>query len=172
MSTEQVIAFWQRAQVDTQLLEATRSGGSGAASPDLNALCTIAANAGFECTPEEFDAVENVVRFWDWANAGDRIQERLKSAQARNSYDETLSAIVQIAAEAGFTFTTDQLDVVTRVLFEAASGQGAELSDKDLEHVAGGVGQTPAPYRQSFSQALNGGWGSGAGGRPFQAISF
>ncbi len=130
MSTQQVVAFWQRVQSDRNLLEMTRAVSRDTSLPELDALCTIAASAGFECTPEEFDAVENVVRFWDWVNQEDRLHKRLESARAKGSHDETLREIVQIAGEAGFTFTTDQLDTVTRVLFEARSAARAQLNNE------------------------------------------
>jgi len=172
MSTEQVMAFWKVVQGDPRLQGEIGSASDGDQLPEVSKLCTIAANAGFECAPKEFEAVEDVVRFWDWANEGDRLRERLESAHGMSSHDETLREIVRIGGEAGFIFTIEQLDSVTRVLFEAGQVDGQQLTDEEADQVAGGAGQFPGRYKSSFVGALKGGWSRKAGGRPFGAISF
>jgi len=69
--------------------------------------------------------------------------------------------LVEFASRRGFDFTPEELDAA---LGAHGSGDGEELSDDDLEAVAGGTGQ-PAPLRiggRSF-QNLGQGLGSGRG---------
>lgn len=166
MSTEQVIAFWQRVQNDEQLQRRVHpSGGqvpklhAGTQPAELGGLCRIAEDIGFTCTAEEFAAVEAVMRFWSQVHKDEQLQERLKTAEAMESHDQALAEVARIAGEAGFHFNAEQLDAVTRAHMEA-TGQltsEGELSEEQLEQLAGGASGVPG-YPLSFNYALSGQW--------------
>jgi len=71
--------------------------------------------------------------FWNKLDEDEALKEEfLKAAPAKVN---SLAPVVEFASKHGFDFTEDEL----RQLTEAASQKGGELSDADLEKVAGGL---------------------------------
>ena len=136
MSEEQLAALIDAAQRDVGLQEKLK----GAA--DLDAVLAIAKEAGFDVSKAALQPLALI----DAAQRDAGLQEKLKGAA-------DLDAVVAIAKEAGF-------DVSKAALLRYQANVCLELSDEDLERVAGGL--------SLFGKELTlGFWVFGVGGAVF-----
>ena len=79
---------------------------------------------------------ENVVGFMEKVLADDELQSKVSGLQGDGGPD-SVQQLLQIAAEAGFSFTEQELDDL--FLAMAANETDAELTAEQLEAVAGGT---------------------------------
>lgn len=152
MSIQNVISFWQKVQEDKALQKRVhpQAGkvpklGANVKAEELKELANIAKESGYTATPQEFATTESVMRFWEKVSKDKTLQGRLKPAQGMNEAKAS-EAATQVAKDAGFRFTPGELATVTNAL----QGTGwiahkAELSDAQLEGVAGGGGVPGSP---------------------------
>ena len=77
-------------------------------------------------------AVENAIEFLAEASQNSSLQERLQQVN-------TPEDILQIAREQGYEISADDMKLATQAAEAVESGSG-ELSDDELEAVAGGFG--------------------------------
>ena len=75
-------------------------------------------------------STERAVEFIAETAQNSSLQERLQQVK-------TPEDILQIAREQGYEFTAEEMNLATQAVEEVASG---ELSDEELESVAGGFG--------------------------------
>jgi predicted ribosomally synthesized peptide with nif11-like leader len=107
-------------------------------------LTTLVGGAKLEAsTPLRAMSAEQLTAFWEAVEADTSLQEKL-SASTDGDIDTPIeaAAVVAIAKEAGFTITTGDL-------LKADAQAILEMSDEDLEKVAGGnplLGLRPKGY--------------------------
>ena len=159
MSMNAVAGFWQKVQNDPALQRRVRpaqtAGGSDPVA-QFQKLAGVAREAGFDCTGEELQGAEEVTRFWLRVVEDERLQKELLPADELPPA-KALQLIHQVANRAGFKCTLEQVDVITKAQVErqkAADATG-ELTDSDLDSVAGGVGTA---FGASSFAALSGRW--------------
>ena len=165
MSIQAVVGFWQAVQKDPALQRRIdpRSGfvpalHAGDPTSELEGLSRVAREAGFDCSAEELRAAEAVIRFWGLVAERKDLQQQLMPAGTMER-PAAVSLIFSVAKQAGFKFTMEQLDTVTKAHLMAAAAAAEpsdELDNEELEAVAGGiiiVGGAP-----SAQAAFNGGW--------------
>jgi predicted ribosomally synthesized peptide with nif11-like leader len=139
MSMDAVFAFWKRVDSDRDLkkrVEGAKAPQPAASAAQLEGLVAIARGAGFDCTAEELRAAESVSRFWERANHDEALQKSLAPADGLPR-PEAIKLILGVANQAGFQFSLDQLDAITKA--KVAAGRGGQLDDDQLEAVAGGA---------------------------------
>jgi predicted ribosomally synthesized peptide with nif11-like leader len=164
MSVENVVSFWEKVQQDKDLQSRVnpKAGtvpkmGANVQPDALKDLARIAKEAGYDATPQEFAAAESVMRFWDQVSKDKNLQNSLKGAQA-GSEGEAAAAVVKVAQGAGYKFTGKELTTVTNALQGTGWMKGSsELSDDELQSVAGGLTATQFPTLFSYKLALTGG---------------
>ena len=99
-------------------------------------------------------SIDAVNKFWGKFSADSDFRTKVE-----NQHKMTLSQIVEFGSQHGFTFTEDDL--------KSAATEGGELSDDQLEAVAGGVGFNLSLYHIQNNirlqigniAKLGGGWG-------------
>ena len=130
MTIQAAAEFLSRARTDDQL----RGQLLSAASDD--AYLEVARGSGYDVTLEQLRGVARAERFFLAAREDAVLSRRLSSADS----EQALLALVE---EAGFTCTVEELKAV------GTATPGDQLSDEQLEAIAGGVGfsivRTPAP---------------------------
>ena len=164
MSLENVIAFWTKVQDDKELQERVQPGenvpklSKDVPASALEGLAKLANDAGFPCTPGELAANEAVIRFWSAVPTDDALQAELKSCEDM-SEAAAAAETVRIAGTHGYTFTAEELNVISPVILAAQSG---ELRDNQLDDVAGGSAfvKTEFELSKSLSLARSGGFKS------------
>jgi len=161
MSLENVIAFWTKVQDDKELQERVQPGenvpklSKDVPASELEGLAKLATDAGFPCTPGELAANEAVIRFWSAVPKDDALQAELKSCEDM-SEDAAAAETVRIAGTYGYTFTAEELNVISPVVLAAQSGA---LSENELDAVAGGKGRyRPFELSKSLGLARSGGF--------------
>ncbi len=82
---------------------------------------------------------QQVVEFFQTASKDEYLAEKLKVCTSPSS-------ILAIAAEYGYEFTEEELLQFERKQLEASWKEGNELSDEQLEAVAGGGGHVPPTW--------------------------
>jgi predicted ribosomally synthesized peptide with nif11-like leader len=86
---------------------------------------------------EEPMSIETVRQFWQKAKGDQATQAKLIALKG-NQKESALGEVVRIAADAGFYFTTADYEAAVRESLREQHAAG-DLSDKDLEKVAGGA---------------------------------
>ena len=81
-------------------------------------------------------SVQAVHDFWQKARQDPALRQQLEELKAEGK-EATIAAVVRIAAEAGFTFTTEDYDKALRALLGREHAIG-ELTDAELERIGGG----------------------------------
>ena len=76
------------------------------------------------------------------ARQNQAVAQELKSFEGQ-SYDAAGAGIVALGAKHGFTFTADDVEAALDESVANRALQSEELSDEDLELVAGGTGGNP-----------------------------
>lgn len=149
MSLENVIAFWRKVQSDASLQAKARAEAS-----DAGRLVEIAAEAGCACTAAELMAADSVLRFWTEVAKDTGLQTQL---QAAKNLDPSAAAqeVMRVASARGFSFTAEQMSVVTPAVMAAGSG---DLDDASLSSVTGGAGLQAQDVSTSLKSALKGGF--------------
>jgi predicted ribosomally synthesized peptide with nif11-like leader len=141
MSLENVIAFWSKVQHDKELQKRVQPGAKipklskDVKSSDLEELAKIAASVGFSCTAQELAATEAVIRFWGAVPKDAKLKSELAACEKMDE-KKAAAETVRIANAHGYAFTADDLRAVSPAILSAKTG---ELSDQQLESVAGGV---------------------------------
>ena len=144
MPLKAVVNFWQ----DVRKSQALRSkiDGSGVipefrpgiSASDFDGLSTIARESGHDCSSEDLRAAEAVARFWNRVDEDEALQKKLIPSDSMER-EQAVSFIGNVAKDSGFDFTLEQLDVFTKAKVQAIQTLGGELSDTQLEGVAGGA---------------------------------
>lgn len=167
MSIQAVVAFWQKVQNDARLQERIdpKTGivpelHADSTVADLQALNQVARDEGFDTTAEDFRAAEAVTRFWGRVSEDKSLQKKMIGAEGLERSD-AVKFIFSTATQAGFNFTIEQLDAVSKAQVQAAGSHlRGELSTEQLDAVAGGIvvqgGVRPLASSQA---ALTGNWG-------------
>ena len=157
MAYQDVLQFWQRVQTDTDFQKNLRSVNEQAEEKRPEAVAAIAQQAGFSVTADEFKAMESAMAFVERVEQDSELKAKLQPAGKLEREEEALSAVVQVADEAGYEFPEKVLAIVTSALAAAGADAGPEesrLSDAQLEAFAGGVGVFPSSYRAVASGNL------------------
>lgn len=98
---------------------------------------------------------QNLQNFYTLIQNSQELQAQLGAADSSENFAETA---VRIGEENGYSFTAED---VNAFISQQRSGANAELSEADLEAVAGGKGRTcPADTRVTFCVVLSQCWGS------------
>jgi hypothetical protein len=167
MSIQAVVAFWQKVQKDKRLQE--RLDPKAGIVPELHAdsslaelegLNKIAREEGFDTTAEDFRAAEAVTRFWGRVAEDKGLQKKMIGAEGLER-SEAVKFVFSTAMQAGFKFTIDQLDAISKAQIQAAGSRlGGELSTEQLESVAGGIIIEGGTQPSTQASALTGKWGA------------
>jgi predicted ribosomally synthesized peptide with nif11-like leader len=81
----------------------------------------------------------NVEQFYKVVQNSQQLQEQLGAAENKESFNELA---VRLGQENGYTFTAEEVDAFINQKSQEAN---AELSDQELEAVAGGGQSCPGP---------------------------
>jgi predicted ribosomally synthesized peptide with nif11-like leader len=85
-------------------------------------------------------SVENVASFLEKVNSDDATRKLFFSAIEDNDEAQVPQTLVQLGAQSGFAFTEAEIVQARDVLeIQAKQAAGEELSDEQLEMVAGGM---------------------------------
>jgi hypothetical protein len=161
MSYDSVVGFWQRVAEDEALQSRIHPDSGEVPKLDkdvdeasLSKLAKIATDSGFDCTASELANAERVLRFWNAVAGDENLQSQLRPLQETESAEESAAGICSVAAEVGYVFDETALCEVTD-LAQAAGWMGNdELSDEQLDQIAGGA--SFSPFQLSMSMALMG----------------
>ncbi len=151
MSLENAVLFWQSVQADNDLQAKLMPVRDQTQESRPDAVAKIAQDTGYSVTTGELMQVESVITFWNKAQQDADLQRKLESAQQSETEEKALTAVVQAAQDAGYSFPEEALSVVTDALAAAGIGSQPELSEKELGTVVGGR------LSASMSAALQGG---------------
>jgi hypothetical protein len=145
MSMEAVLAFWKRVESNTELQQRVQPGKgevpklhAGVSAAELEGLAKIARQAGFDCTAEELRAAESVAGFWERVSSDEALQKSLLPAEGLPRA-EAVSLVLGVANKSGFRFDLAQLDAVSKAKLRVKPKTKGELSDDQVEAVAGGT---------------------------------
>jgi predicted ribosomally synthesized peptide with nif11-like leader len=146
MSIENAVSFRQKVGRDQQLQSRIKPHtakipkNAGELRPEtFQELSKIAKELGFDASPQEFVAAESVIQFWERVENDRGLEASVKAAQTGTAA-QSAEAIVKVAQRAGYGFTVNDLTAVGKALQGTPSvASGAEIDDKQLEKVAGGV---------------------------------
>jgi predicted ribosomally synthesized peptide with nif11-like leader len=94
-------------------------------------------------------SIENARAFYEKVKGDQSLQQRIGEL-AKEKPAETEVIIIKVAAENGFSFTLEEMKAV---IAEVAP-EGGELSDAELEAVAGGGGKSAAIAASIFSVGI------------------
>jgi hypothetical protein len=150
MSIYSVVDFWRGVQTNPALASKVTALVQQANDDACGVGATIAREAGFDATPEELRDVGEVVAFWNRVERDETLCRKLEPARECETADLAMREITKVASEAGFKFSLEALQHVTAALVNAgrataAPGANGELSEAELEGVAGGVSSMAAP---------------------------
>ncbi|MEH2382708.1 MAG: Nif11-like leader peptide family natural product precursor [Nostoc sp.] len=97
----------------------------------------------------------NLEQFYILVQNSEQLQQQLGAIQDSQIFNETAARLGQ---ENGYSFTADEVDTFLK---EKTQESNAELSDRELEAVAGGKGG-PCPLNTKFTACflVSGCWGS------------
>jgi predicted ribosomally synthesized peptide with nif11-like leader len=155
MSFENAVRFWQAVQTDHNLQELLKPVREQEQEGRAIAVAKIAQDAGYAVTGDELSEVESVILFWRKAQVDDDLKQKLASAQQSETDEQALTAVMQVAKDAGHEFPREALSIVTGALADAGLGHDGELSEEELDQVAGGV-SSGTSLRSSVNAALGG----------------
>jgi predicted ribosomally synthesized peptide with nif11-like leader len=97
----------------------------------------------------------NLEQFYIMVQNSEELQQQLGAIQDSQTFNETAARLGQ---ENGYSFTADEVDAF---LNEKKQQTNAELSDRELEAVAGGKTRTcPSDTRFTVCFLVSGCWGS------------
>jgi predicted ribosomally synthesized peptide with nif11-like leader len=97
----------------------------------------------------------NLEQFYIMVQNSEELQQQLGAIQDSQIFNETAARLGQ---ENGYSFTADEVDAF---LNEKKEQTNAELSDRELEAVAGGKGRScPLDTRVTFCVFVSSCWGS------------
>ena len=130
------------------------------------AASRIADEISLAARAEDFAAVQQVVDFWNELCDDPRLREKLEHASDMDS-ESAAAEVARVAGTAGHRFSDEQLALVTNAILEGllGRGDGDELSDEDLSHVAGGQGSQQMSQVSQVFQAFHPLGPVGMGGR-------
>jgi len=94
-------------------------------------------------------SAQAAAEFWSRAQTDESLTQRL--AETVNSTNDVLAAVRQLGERAGFQFTVDELTTIIR-----SDGIRSELSDRELDSVAGGIGMLLPAVQKVREAALLG----------------
>ncbi|MBD2466713.1 Nif11-like leader peptide family RiPP precursor [Nostoc sp. FACHB-145] len=98
---------------------------------------------------------QNLQNFYTLIQNSQELQAQLGAVDSPENFAETA---VRLGAENGYSFSTDD---VNTFINEQRSRANAELSEADLEAVAGGKGRScPSDTRFTFCVLISSCWGS------------
>lgn len=99
---------------------------------------------------------QNLEQFYTLIQSNQELQAQLGAADNQGSFAETAARLGQ---ENGYSFTSED---VNAFINQKRDGVNAELSEEDLEAVAGGKRDRtcPADTRVTFCVAISACWGS------------
>ncbi|BAZ52081.1 hypothetical protein NIES4103_47400 [Nostoc sp. NIES-4103] len=97
---------------------------------------------------------ENLEQFYILVQNSEELQQQLGAIQDSQIFNETA---VRLGQENGYSFTADEVDAF---LNEKIQQNNAELSDRELEAVAGGKSRCPIGTRFTFCVLVSSCWGS------------
>ena len=103
MSLENAVLFWQSVQADDGLQESLKPVRDATQENRPDAVAKIARDAGYTVTADELMQMESVITFWDKAQGDADLRRKLESAQQTQTEEETLTAVVQAAQDAGYS---------------------------------------------------------------------
>jgi len=95
-------------------------------------------------------ARETIAQFLEALDQREDLRKDLTSAL--EGLEDQTPAIVDVAGRHGYEFTEDEFNVVLELI---AAEQAQQLSDEELEGVAGGSGRTGPPPPASIKQYNN-----------------
>jgi predicted ribosomally synthesized peptide with nif11-like leader len=113
-------------------------------------------------------SIENVIAFGKLVMGDEKLRSELASAVKDKNSDEAANSAAALATRHGYPCTPDEVkDGYQAYMQGGLTGTGGELSDAQLEAVAGGPGPGnkgggPSPS-QDFNQAFGSGGGKGGG---------
>jgi len=147
MSLETVKKFSETADTDPALqVKLGVVSKSGRTRDDQIAeIVKIADAAGFKFTPQDYESfvkeqdaqMESAMQFIQKAKTDPILKAKLMAIPRGSSYEKSIDEVLKIAAGAGFHFTARAYDAAAYAALAQENPQG-ELSEKDLEKVAGG----------------------------------
>jgi predicted ribosomally synthesized peptide with nif11-like leader len=137
MSYAHVMAFGQRVKDDAQLRKEVAALEETARDARPARLVQLGHDAAFTFTADELLDIEAVTVFWQKVQGDRGLQARLERV---GDFDQASAAaeVVNLAREAGFSFTAEALIAATSA---KAEGEPGELTDEQLDAVAGGRAQ-------------------------------
>lgn len=145
MALKAVVNFWQDVGKNSALrTKVTSKSGvvpafrPGIPASEFDGLSNIARENGYDCSSEELRAAETVARFWSRVDEDEALQKKLIPTDSMER-EQAVSFIGNVAEQAGFDFTLEQLDVFTKAKVQAMAALSNELSDAQLDNVAGGT---------------------------------
>jgi predicted ribosomally synthesized peptide with nif11-like leader len=95
-------------------------------------------------------AKDSIAAFLDTLDGSIDLREELGAAL--EGLDTQASAVVEVASRHGFEFTEDEFNGVLEVV---SRSQGQELSDDELEAVAGGGAGVAVPMPEGYRRFTN-----------------
>jgi predicted ribosomally synthesized peptide with nif11-like leader len=95
----------------------------------------------------------NLEQFYIMVQNSEELQQQLGAIQDSQTFNETAARLGQ---ENGYSFTADEVDAF---LNEKKQQTNAELSDRELEAVAGGKRTCPMDTRVTFCVIISKCWG-------------
>jgi hypothetical protein len=144
MALKAVVNFWQDVRKNQALRGKVEGSGvvpefrPGISASEFDGLSAIARESGHDCSSEDLRAAETVARFWSRVDEDETLQKKLISSDSMER-DQAVSFIGNVAKDSGFNFSLEQLDVFTKAKVQAIQALTGELSETQLEGVAGGA---------------------------------
>jgi predicted ribosomally synthesized peptide with nif11-like leader len=140
MSVAEVVAFWRSEDNNDKLREDLAQQPEEARA---ERLAQLASEHGHRCSAEDVVTVQSVLRFWEMAHRDGDLRRRLEGVEKLPSAEDATAEVVSIASAKGFSFGAEDLGLVTSALIGGRGSQDVsdELSDDDLDNVAGGIQQ-------------------------------
>ena len=106
-------------------------------------------------------SVQTVLDFWQRVHQETQLQEKLRAIPSSEP-EATVAAVVRLAGEAGFDFTTEDYELAVRDELNRRHAAG-ELSEEQLAALAGGLGysaQSACFCQPAFNKFASGGGAS------------
>jgi predicted ribosomally synthesized peptide with nif11-like leader len=137
MSHKAAREFLEKANNDTSFREKNLPPASASWDEKTAAAVRVGPQFGYQFTAQELKDVETVKSFWRKVTEDDKLRAKLQ-AVATSDPKATPAAVAKIASEAGFAVSPALLEEVTQGGLAHVKESG-ELSEADLEQVAGGA---------------------------------
>lgn len=147
MSAEAMVGFWQSTEGNVALREqVSMLAALPPDSPDeaFSPLSRLAGEAGFDCTTQDLRSASQVTRFWSLIDQRSDLAREMMRADGLEP-PKAIELIHSVAQKTGCLCSVDDFDVLSRALV-GSQIDNRDLSDEDLDKVAGGTTTTYTSY--------------------------